>query len=760
MFQIDPKFRQMGQGARRRRRRLGALRGGAAVLVLVAGAALIRQQTGPWTFLPSSVTALFGQSNGSDLEEQIVQTESEFDIAPVVRGDTFTDIAGDPMIIQGDSGEGDSGTLLTGPSDLSPIRVGAPAPDRLAMVSEDLYLRERRLVAALPSTREEFALFQAERSRERLMTVAAGTEDGGGDTNAGEPSGDLAGDPARMRNSSSIAFTRDAATRRALWQDLILQIRIPSDIAVLLRDNGFDADTAARVALRMTGQLGIKEELPRGALLALRYRMQAGRREVMQLSLYNSGTYVGALAIGGTGQLVTAADPWAEQPLLGQSVEEDLDGDRPQFRLLDVIYSAALRNGVPGPVIGEAIALMAKVHDLDAFAAEGDRMQLLYATNPGPGADAAGRVLYIGVTGPSGDKRCYVVPQKAGGYDCFAPGARIAVGAGRTGMVAPVAGILTTRFSPVVEGAAEGGNLVWQAAQGTPVVAVAAGRISALTPPAQKGGPAELTIEHDDGYASHYSGISDLPPSVARGAEVKAGAVIGRIAAGDAKGDTGLTFRMLKDGKPVDPVPLLSGGNEVLASNAVEMLISRIIHVESGGNAAAKNPLSTATGLGQFIESTWLRMMRSYRPDLVATLERRQLLDLRFEPALSRQMVRHLAQENEAFLRARGHPITPGNLYLAHFLGPMGASQVLGADPAASVGQVMGPAVVAANPFLSNYSVADLRNWAARKMDARAVSAAAAVPETVEVKASPEVESFMAQMNALLAEGQAVDGKG
>ena len=39
-------------------------------------------------------------------------------------------------------------------------------------------------------------------------------------------------------------------------------------------------------------------------------------------------------------------------------------------------------------------------------------------------------------------------------------------------------------------------------------------------------------------------------------------------------------------------------------------LIDKITGVESGGNASAKNPNSTATGLGQFIESTWLRMLK------------------------------------------------------------------------------------------------------------------------------------------------------
>ncbi|MDF3605053.1 hypothetical protein PE067_02075 [Paracoccus sp. DMF-8] len=161
--------------------------------------------------------------------------------------------------------------------------------------------------------------------------------------------------------------------------------------------------------------------------------------------------------------------------------------------------------------------------------------------------------------------------------------------------------------------------------------------------------------------------------------------------------------------------------------------------------------MSTATGLGQFIESTWLRMMRSYRPDLVATLDRQQLLDLRLEPGLSRQMVRHLAQENEAFLRARGINATAGNLYLAHFLGPMGAAQALSADPAAPVGAVMGANVVNANPFLRNYTIADLRAWSDRKMNAQSVAAATSMPATIPVRASPEVERFVALMDRVLS---------
>lgn len=64
--------------------------------------------------------------------------------------------------------------------------------------------------------------------------------------------------------------------------------------------------------------------------------------------------------------------------------------------------------------------------------------------------------------------------------------------------------------------------------------------------------------------------------------------------------------------------------------------------------------------------------MRVYRPDLVAQLSREELLALRTEPEISREMVLNLAREGESYLRALGNEITAGRHYLAHSLG-MGA---------------------------------------------------------------------------------------
>jgi hypothetical protein len=150
------------------------------------------------------------------------------------------------------------------------------------------------------------------------------------------------------------------------------------------------------------------------------------------------------------------------------------------------------------------------------------------------------------------------------------------------------------------------------------------------------------------------------------------------------------------------------------------MSVDRILSVESGGNAYARNPRSTATGAGQFIESTWLDMMSRHRPDIITGMSRDQILNLRTDPALSREMTEAYSNENKGLLGNAGVPVTDGTAYLAHFAGPQGAIKVLKADPTAPAGGILGPAVVKANPFLANMTAGDLAKWADKKMGAPA----------------------------------------
>jgi hypothetical protein len=168
------------------------------------------------------------------------------------------------------------------------------------------------------------------------------------------------------------------------------------------------------------------------------------------------------------------------------------------------------------------------------------------------------------------------------------------------------------------------------------------------------------------------------------------------------------------------------GVPEVSNHVAVGAVVDRIIRVESNGDPHARNARSSATGAAQFLDETWLELIRAYRRDLIDGRGDKELLELRHDLALSREITTRLVERNAGILRRRGLPVTPGTLYLAHFAGVAGAAALLsdrengdaasllaGAD---ATGRVTREKIVAANPFLKDYTVLDLKLWADRKM--------------------------------------------
>lgn len=140
-------------------------------------------------------------------------------------------------------------------------------------------------------------------------------------------------------------------------------------------------------------------------------------------------------------------------------------------------------------------------------------------------------------------------------------------------------------------------------------------------------------------------------------------------------------------------------------------LLDSILQAEG----TSKNPNSSATGTGQFINSTWLDTVRKHRPDLAEGKSDADILALRNDPAIGRQMTQAYADDNGQYLTSRGIQATPGNTYLAHFAGPAGAAAVL-SNPDGAVEDTLGPAAVAANPFLRGKSNRDVAAWAASRV--------------------------------------------
>lgn len=178
-------------------------------------------------------------------------------------------------------------------------------------------------------------------------------------------------------------------------------------------------------------------------------------------------------------------------------------------------------------------------------------------------------------------------------------------------------------------------------------------------------------------------------------------------------------------------------------------LVDQILGVESGGNPNARNPRSSAAGAAQFIDSTWVDMLARHRPDIKGTRE--ELLALKMNPQISREMTAAYAAENGQTLARAGLPVTDGTSYLAHFAGPKGAVSLLTADPSAPVESILGNAAVAANPFLKGKTAADVVALANQKMGQAPV--AAKIMQPSPNSASP-TEQLTAQITGQSAPAQ------
>jgi len=165
---------------------------------------------------------------------------------------------------------------------------------------------------------------------------------------------------------------------------------------------------------------------------------------------------------------------------------------------------------------------------------------------------------------------------------------------------------------------------------------------------------------------------------------------------------------------------------QVVGGAAIAAVVEQIIGVESNGDPNLKNKRSSATGLGQFLNETWLDLIRAHRPDLANERSDDEILELRRDAKVASEITTRFTERNAAMLRRRGLPVTPGTLYLAHFAGGAGAVAILSALDNADAALVMANAdatgrtkrdkIVKANPFLERFTVADLKSWADRKM--------------------------------------------
>ncbi|MCK6419263.1 MAG: transglycosylase SLT domain-containing protein [Alphaproteobacteria bacterium] len=187
-------------------------------------------------------------------------------------------------------------------------------------------------------------------------------------------------------------------------------------------------------------------------------------------------------------------------------------------------------------------------------------------------------------------------------------------------------------------------------------------------------------------------------------------------------------------------------------------------HVESSFDPQAKARTSSASGLYQFIESTWMAMVRDHGAkyglaDLAAQIDargkvadratRQEILKLRQDPEIAAHMAAELAQDNRQVLETNwGGDIGSTELYLAHFMGAGGASAFLKAKDSNPLQEaaVLFPAAAKSNRSVfydtksgRPRSVQEVYNFFDRKFEIKDKTPVSITPATLVVEAAPSI---------------------
>lgn len=150
---------------------------------------------------------------------------------------------------------------------------------------------------------------------------------------------------------------------------------------------------------------------------------------------------------------------------------------------------------------------------------------------------------------------------------------------------------------------------------------------------------------------------------------------------------------------------------------------------ESGFNRNAANPNSSAKGVVQFVDDTYLKYVRKIAPAWAEGLSDAEVLATRSDRAKEGEVYRAFRADNQAALRTLGYEINPRNEYIMHHFGQGGGAALLNAEyngqTNASLRDVLAAnginadKWIAANPWMEGKTVAGALNWFAGKTGGR-----------------------------------------
>ncbi len=500
---------------------------------------------------------------------------------------TIIDLPGDPVLVR--RGE------VTAPKDLLiavPARLGQDVPKLVAkayFVNSPLVSTTGGYMGKFPEAGQEadaLAVQLAVNSAQMLgaetqAQIDAGSDDdGGADTPA-----DAQNLVLTSANSNQLEVSPGGSEGLPQLKDTVLRTPVAEKISELLIANGYAEESARMIEAAAKNSSGRIETLPpRSVALTVGARDLSGEYRVKQMAIFEGGEYVVTISATDNGEYDESAEPVIPPGLLDESAATEASATR--FTIADGIYSAGLRNGIPEPVIREAIQLISRLADLKSPLLADQTVRVLFDGDFRNKAKSTGKVVYVGLHGGAISVDCYAFEGNDGYFRCFDPKAvsepkgsgsksRPAIesfgSSGATsvgGILAPIRGAPVTslfgmRFHPILHILRLHAGIDFGAPVGSQVRASADGKIEIAGPVSGFGN--HIRIQHA-GFETSYSHLSEIPESIKPGVEVKQGEIIA------LSGNTGLStgphlhFQFYLNREAVDPLPHL--GSEIQSAAA------------------------------------------------------------------------------------------------------------------------------------------------------------------------------------------------
>jgi murein DD-endopeptidase MepM/ murein hydrolase activator NlpD len=502
---------------------------------------------------------------------------------PPIRLSTIIDLPGDPVLVR-------RGAVLA-PKDALisvPARLGQEAPKFQAkafFVNSTLVSTTGGYMGKFQEAGQEAEALTAQLAMNSAQVSAAQNEpdtgsddDGGADTPADAQSQFLT-----TANSNELEITLGGARGQPQLKETILKPLVADTIGNLLIANGYDADSARMIeGAAKDSPAHIQTLPPQSVAVAVGALDLAGEYRIKQIAIFENGEYVITIAAKDDGGYEQAAEPIVPAALLDDSLPNQSVGTR--FTIADGVYSAGIRNGIPDPVIREAIQLISRLADLRLPLQADQTLRVLFEPEFRDKGKAAGKVVYVSLHGNSIAIDCYAFEGSDGAFRCFDPRAGSEGGGGEStpmppslgnsgatsvgGILAPIKGAPITslyglRFHPILHILRLHAGIDFGAAVGSLVRAAADGKIEIAGPVSGFGN--HVRIQHA-GFETSYSHLSEIPEAIHPGVEVKQGDIIA------LSGNTGLStgphlhFEFYLNREAVDPLPHL--GSEIQTAAA------------------------------------------------------------------------------------------------------------------------------------------------------------------------------------------------